>query len=103
MAGSHRGSFSGTRVSRLDVTFGSSVRLSPISSQARRRTITVDSARGQEWKILADPTMGDPDRITFRCGWTDDLGEHEEEMIYIVFARPKDVSASCSPPEPHAS
>jgi hypothetical protein len=47
--------------------------------------------------------MGDPDRITFRCGWTDDLGEHEEEMIYIVFARPKDVSASCSPPEPHAS
>lgn len=26
---------------------------------------------GQEWKVRADPTMGLPDRITFRYGWTD--------------------------------
>lgn len=42
-------------------------------------------APGQEWKILADPTMGDPERIIFRYGWTDDFGEHEEETVYSVF------------------
>lgn len=41
---------------------------------------------GQEWKILADPTMGDPERVTFRYGWTDDGGQHEEEFVYSVFA-----------------
>lgn len=43
-------------------------------------------APGQEWRILADPTMGDPERVTFRYGWTDDGGEHEEEFVYSVFA-----------------
>jgi type II secretory pathway pseudopilin PulG len=42
-------------------------------------------APGQEWKILADPNMGDPERIIFRYGWTDDFGQHDEEMVYSVF------------------
>ncbi len=40
---------------------------------------------GQEWMILADPTMGLPDRISFHYGWTDDGGHHEEEMTYSVY------------------
>lgn len=42
-------------------------------------------APGQEWKILADPTMGDPERITFQYGWTDDAGDHQEEVVHSVF------------------
>lgn len=42
-------------------------------------------APGQEWKLLADPTMGDPVRIIFRYGWTDDFGQHDQEMVYSVF------------------
>jgi hypothetical protein len=40
---------------------------------------------GQEWKILADPTFGLPDRIAFRFGWSDDAGTHEEDMVYSVY------------------
>jgi hypothetical protein len=39
----------------------------------------------QEWKILADPNMDDPERVTFRYGWTDDGGGHEEVFVYSVF------------------
>jgi hypothetical protein len=42
-------------------------------------------APGQEWKILATPSMNDPERVTFRYGWSDDAGSHEEEIIYSVF------------------
>lgn len=43
-------------------------------------------APGQEWKILADPTMDDPPRITFDYGWTDKAGAHTERMVYPVFS-----------------
>lgn len=42
-------------------------------------------APGQEWKLLAEPTMNDPEQITFRYGWTDDMGTHDEKMVYSVF------------------
>jgi hypothetical protein len=29
--------------------------------------------------------MGDAERVTFRYGWTDNSGQHEEVFVYSVF------------------
>lgn len=43
-------------------------------------------APGQEWTVLADPNIGDPERAVFRYGWTDARGSHERQFVLDVFS-----------------